>query len=108
MFQFLYGHLEPMYKIGAKPEEEIPRIFKVLGYPFTISKSSMYDIGTPHTWPYLLAALVWLVDLIKVRPFVFDKLVYRFFQATSEVGGGVKKNLTIMLFWYSLIKSEYL
>ncbi|XP_071113358.1 kinetochore protein NDC80 homolog [Haliotis cracherodii] len=73
IFEFLNGHLEPKYKIGPKPEEEIPKIFKVLGYPFSISKSSMFAIGSPHTWPYLLAALIWLVELIKMGHFMSDK-----------------------------------
>lgn len=58
--------LTPRYRIGKKPEEEIPKIFKELGYPFMISKTAMYALGSPHTWPTILAALVWMVDLIKV------------------------------------------
>ena len=53
--------------MGVKMEEEVPRVLKMLGYPFNISKSSMHAAGTPHTWPYLLAALVWMVELVKVR-----------------------------------------
>lgn len=30
-----------------------------------ISKTAMYALGSPHTWPTILAALVWMVDLIK-------------------------------------------
>lgn len=46
-------------------EEEVLRVFKSIGYPFAISKSYMYAVGTPHSWPHLLAALTWLVDLVK-------------------------------------------
>ena len=35
-------------------------------YPFALSKSSMYAVGAPHTWPHIVAALVWLIDCIKV------------------------------------------
>ena len=35
-------------------------------YPFALSKSSMYTVGAPHTWPHIVAALVWLIDFIKV------------------------------------------
>ncbi|XP_022326849.1 kinetochore protein NDC80 homolog [Crassostrea virginica] len=65
IFEFLYSMLTPRYRVGKKPEEEIPKIFKELGYPFMISKTSMYALGSPHTWPTILAALVWMVDLIK-------------------------------------------
>ncbi|XP_048727599.2 kinetochore protein NDC80 homolog [Ostrea edulis] len=65
IFEFLYSMLTPRYKIGKKPEEEIPKIFKELGYPFMISKTAMYALGSPHTWPTILSALVWMVDLIK-------------------------------------------
>ncbi|XP_056001845.1 kinetochore protein NDC80 homolog [Ostrea edulis] len=65
IFEFLYSMLTPRYKIGKKPEEEIPKIFKELGYPFMISKTAMYALGSPHTWPTILSALVWMVYLIK-------------------------------------------
>ena len=66
--QFLYAFVEPTYKAGqrGKIEEEIPRLFKRLGYPFNISKSAMFAVGTPHTWPSLLAALTWLREQIEV------------------------------------------
>jgi kinetochore protein NDC80 len=39
-------------------------MFKRLNYPFQISKSSLYAVGSPHTWPALLAALSWVVELL--------------------------------------------
>ncbi|XP_004702944.1 kinetochore protein NDC80 homolog [Echinops telfairi] len=67
IFTFLYGLLCPSYKLpDTKFEEEVPRIFKDLGYPFALSKSSMYTVGAPHTWPHIVAALVWLIDCIKL------------------------------------------
>ena len=59
--------VDPKYKVGNKIEEEIPRIFKLHGYPFSISKSSMFAVGSPHTWPTLLAALTWLREQIQVN-----------------------------------------
>ncbi|KTG02904.1 hypothetical protein cypCar_00025591 [Cyprinus carpio] len=38
----------------------------ILGYPFALSKSSMYSIGAPHTWPQALGALIWLIDTVKL------------------------------------------
>ena len=57
----------PKYELGKHHEEEIPAIFRKLGYPFAITKSSMLTVGSPHTWPHILAALSWLRNLIEVR-----------------------------------------
>jgi len=48
----------------AKMEEEVPRVLKGLGYPFTISNSYLYSVGSLHTWPHLLAAVMWMIELI--------------------------------------------
>jgi kinetochore protein NDC80 len=45
-------------------EEEVPALFKRLRYPFGISRSALFAVGSPHTWPGLLAALVWLTELL--------------------------------------------
>uniref|UniRef100_A0A8D0E1E6 Kinetochore protein NDC80 n=1 Tax=Salvator merianae TaxID=96440 RepID=A0A8D0E1E6_SALMN len=67
IFSFIYGILCPSYELSSsKSEEEIPRIFKELGYPFALPKSSMYTVGAPHTWPQIVAALVWLTDCVKL------------------------------------------
>ncbi|KAG0561062.1 hypothetical protein KC19_9G034300 [Ceratodon purpureus] len=59
--QFLFQKVDPNMKLG-KAEEDVPVVFKRLGYPYQISKSALYAAGSPHTWPGLLAALDWLVD----------------------------------------------
>ena len=68
--QFLYSRIDPTetYKtlMEKKPEEEVPKILKSLGYPFTIHKRSLASVGSPHTWPILLGALHWLMELVKV------------------------------------------
>ncbi|KAE8621168.1 hypothetical protein XENTR_v10004703 [Xenopus tropicalis] len=67
IFAFIYTFICPNYENPeSKFEEEIPRIFKELGYPFALSKSSMYTVGAPHTWPQIVAALVWLIDCVKL------------------------------------------
>ncbi|XP_022109018.1 kinetochore protein NDC80 homolog [Acanthaster planci] len=65
IFQFLYNFLEVKYAPAQKFEEEIPQIFKTLKYPFNISKSSMFTVGSPHTWPNILGALHWLLNSVK-------------------------------------------
>jgi kinetochore protein NDC80 len=62
--QFLFQKADPNMKLSGKMEEDVPVVFKRLGYPFQISKSALYAAGSPHTWPGLLAALVWFVDLL--------------------------------------------
>ncbi|XP_053396004.1 kinetochore protein NDC80 homolog [Mercenaria mercenaria] len=64
IYEFIYGFISPKYKISPKPEEEIPRILKLIGYPFLISRTSMFAIGSPHTWPHILVALTFLIELI--------------------------------------------
>ncbi|NWS27238.1 NDC80 protein, partial [Polioptila caerulea] len=67
IFTFIYRFLCPSYELpDSKFEEEIPKAFKDLGYPFPLSKSSMYTVGAPHTWPQIVAALVWLIDCVKL------------------------------------------
>ncbi|XP_065113830.2 kinetochore protein NDC80 homolog [Paramisgurnus dabryanus] len=66
IFEFICSFMDPLFQIPtAKVEEEIPRMLKDMGYPFALSKSSMYSIGAPHTWPQALGALIWLIDTVK-------------------------------------------
>ena len=44
-----------------KFEDEVALNFKALGFPYTVSKTSLVAAGSPHTWPSLLAALTWLM-----------------------------------------------
>jgi kinetochore protein NDC80 len=63
IMEFLIQHFDPSFSI-VKPEEDIPYILKALRYPFQISPKSLLSVGSPHTWPPVLAALVWIVDLL--------------------------------------------
>lgn len=33
-------------------------------HPLQISKSNLTAVGSPHTWPSLLAAVTWIVELL--------------------------------------------
>jgi hypothetical protein len=46
---------------------QVPQLYKRLKYPFQISKSNLTAVGSPHTWPSLLAALTWLVELLNYQ-----------------------------------------
>lgn len=52
-------------KSENKIDCEVTLIFKRFGYPFKLSKSSFYAIGSPTTWPSLLTAIVWLLPLLE-------------------------------------------
>jgi SMC interacting uncharacterized protein involved in chromosome segregation len=61
------GLRPPSKKGGAAPSipDYVVREMKRLQYPFTISKSALQSIGSPHTWPHLLAVLSWMVELLQ-------------------------------------------
>jgi kinetochore protein NDC80 len=63
---FLFRQVDPNLssKNFGKIEEEVPQLFKRLKYPFQISKSNLTAVGSPHTWPSLLAAVTWIVELL--------------------------------------------
>ena len=62
--QFLFQQFDPTFRIQSKVEDEVPAFFKRLNYPFQISKSALFAVGSPHSWPAVLAALTWLVELL--------------------------------------------
>lgn len=77
--QFLLRQVDPNMKPLGKMEEDVPQLFKHLKYPFQISKSALFAVGSPHTWPGLLAAMNWVVELLnyaekadEARTDVFD------------------------------------
>jgi kinetochore protein NDC80 len=49
-------------RLGLSFEETVKFWMKRFGYPFAISKNALQAAGSPHTWPALLAALVWLME----------------------------------------------
>jgi len=61
---FLFQQIDPTFDVmGTSFEEECISFFEKLGYPFKINKSSMRCIA-PHSWPPLLGALSWLIELL--------------------------------------------
>jgi len=62
---FLLRRVDPIFNDGTlKFEDEVSLAFKALGYPFPISKTALVAVGSPHTWPGLLAALTWLIEVL--------------------------------------------
>jgi kinetochore protein NDC80 len=63
IFNFLVTMIDPYLEVnGMTIVEDVPKTLKLLGYPFTVSKNHMLNVGSPHSWPILLGALAWLVD----------------------------------------------
>lgn len=65
LFLFLVRRIDPTYAFIKRFEDEVPPLLRALGYPFSISKSALSAVGSPHTWPTLLGVLTWLVNLLK-------------------------------------------
>lgn len=64
IFEFVVRLIDPTFCFQRRMEEEVPIVLRCLGYPFTISKSALSAVGSPHTWPTLLGALNWLSGLL--------------------------------------------
>ena len=46
---FLFKKVDSSLKIVGKMEEEVPQNFKKVKYPFPISRSALYAVGSPHS-----------------------------------------------------------
>ncbi|KAF9355303.1 kinetochore-associated Ndc80 complex subunit ndc80 [Mortierella sp. AD094] len=68
IFKFMYLKLEPGYDFQKKFEDEVPVLLKTMRYPAadTITKTSLYTVGTPHSWPNMLALLGWMMEVILI------------------------------------------
>lgn len=67
---FMYSRIDPEFCFVDKWEQDIPNLFRILRYPFAINKSSLVAVGSPHTWPVLLASLTWLMELLVVSSII--------------------------------------
>ncbi|VDL71167.1 unnamed protein product [Nippostrongylus brasiliensis] len=63
IFESIYQHLSPDFQLN-NVIEEVPMIFRELGYPVPIKPSTMQTIGASHSWPTLLGALTWLIEQV--------------------------------------------
>lgn len=51
---------------GKKLEDQVPSILKWLNYHTSISKSALSAPGSTHSWPQIVIAFSWLIDLIHI------------------------------------------
>ncbi|VDN27304.1 unnamed protein product [Gongylonema pulchrum] len=68
MFEFIFQQLAPNYTV-RKFEDDMPFYFRLLGYSANLKPSIMRTVGMQQTMPHLLLAIVWLIDLVRVRYF---------------------------------------
>jgi kinetochore protein NDC80 len=64
MLLFLFRQIDPAFKYTGKADDDIIGMLKGIGYPYTVSKTSLANIGSPHTWANLLGVLSWIVELL--------------------------------------------
>jgi kinetochore protein NDC80 len=65
LLTFIIRQIDPGFDFTENFEEEMRAYMKSLGYPFSISKSSLAAVGSPHAWPSLLAATLWVVQVVE-------------------------------------------
>lgn len=63
---FLFQKLDTNFEFPATAfEDSVKMYMKRFGYPFAISKNALQAAGTRHTWPSLLAMLVWFQEFLQ-------------------------------------------
>ncbi|EJW04267.1 hypothetical protein EDEG_01459 [Edhazardia aedis USNM 41457] len=74
IFLFLFRFFDANFAFN-KYEDDVINFMKILRYPFIseLNKSQFIAV-TPHTWPILLAALVWIIGLIEFYDTLIDKI----------------------------------
>ncbi|ORY86797.1 HEC/Ndc80p family-domain-containing protein [Protomyces lactucae-debilis] len=74
IFQFLYLQLDPNFQFIKKIEEDVITCIKTIKYPFadSITRSQLAAVGSPHSWPGMLAMLVWMVELLNMMDALFN------------------------------------
>ncbi|KAF8821214.1 HEC/Ndc80p family protein [Cardiosporidium cionae] len=87
LWDFILKRVDKSIEIDTKnANEEVPRIFKELGYPLTISKSSMVAPGTGQQWSHHLAALCWLCELLIYETEAFPNIADNLDFISNETG----------------------
>ncbi|KAK4491236.1 hypothetical protein RD792_001969 [Penstemon davidsonii] len=57
---------------AAKLEDDIGYVLKSPKYPLKWTKSLLRAPGTPHSWPHLLAAIHWIVQILKYKEYAVN------------------------------------
>ncbi|CAG9533683.1 unnamed protein product [Cercopithifilaria johnstoni] len=89
MFEFIFQQLASDFTL-RKIEDEMPRLFRALGYPVQLKPSTMQTIGAAHTMPHLLGAITWLIDLIQMLEGISPQDLL----LANEEGDGQRRSLS--------------
>ncbi|EYC40887.1 hypothetical protein Y032_0591g393 [Ancylostoma ceylanicum] len=100
MFESIYQHLNPDFQL-KNVTEEVTLILRELGYPTAIKPSTMQTIGASHTWPTLLAALTWMIDVVNVKNSLQDQ------GAQQLLLGGDDSSGTLKAYKYSWLNAGF-
>ena len=65
IFSFLLSELDTELGNEVRVKEDIPNVLALIGYPYTIKKSTISAINSPHNWPTILASLKFIVELLE-------------------------------------------
>ena len=68
IFRFLLSLIDKELTNEVKVKEDIPNVLALIGYPYTIKKSTISAINSPHNWPTILASLRFIVEILEVLP----------------------------------------
>lgn len=66
---FMLRFLDPAFSLSVgtgKMEDEVHAVFKALRYPFQISKTSLTAVGSQQSWPAVMGAVMWLLEVLEV------------------------------------------
>ncbi|KAK3792692.1 hypothetical protein RRG08_020761 [Elysia crispata] len=90
IFEFIMGHFWDDFKQqGSKLQELVPSTLRLLGYPFNLPKTFLCSVGSPHTWPHLLAALTWMIDLLQIQNLIGGDIDRLMFEPTGDDFDGI-------------------
>lgn len=109
IFHSLVLTLDPYYplKEGTRFEDEFVPALKALQYPFAhqIDQKWLAAVASPHSWPYLLGALHWLVELCRVCQDSSQNFIYTYSsvrRAMNTFAAGTLLSRTQLMFQKNL------
>ena len=65
IFAFLLSFLDSNLASEVRVKEDIPNVLALIGYPYTIKKSTIAALNTSHNWPSILASLKFIVEWLE-------------------------------------------
>jgi len=95
VFNFLYSFLNP-HKQDVLPktkfEEKVIQVLKTeLNYPGTLSRTHMVTMGTLHSWPHILGAILYIFEIVIRRTSYEDNAVVIAFPSTDDKGFSIDR-----------------